>query len=156
VSEPIKMMSPRQHYQAATHLITDGLDDLIKGVNVSSDVSAETLWKARAELVAVAQVHATLATVPQAQFERWKTPPAEPRVWLPSGGPACEHGRNLARCYECHAAEQPRVTCGACWVPAWSPNRMPGSRCDLPGCSGSMVDWNTSYPVAMAPIEVRP
>jgi hypothetical protein len=68
--EPIDMMTPRQHYGAATRMITEGLskfDKIEQGQHFVTEIQ-----RARAELVQAAHVHALLATVPQVQFDRWK------------------------------------------------------------------------------------
>jgi hypothetical protein len=193
------MMTPAQHYAAATRLLTDGVD------KYESACEAEGATPNPAHLGYLAQManaHAILATVPQQQFDAWlaevetkragshpepggytlhvgavedcghpmcmtaqaeqhprpadyrRVRPRRPTV-LPSSGPACEHGRNAARCDECHAAALPSTICGACSVPCWTPGRMPGSRCDLPGCGGLMIEWRPGGPIARAPIEVR-
>lgn len=68
--KPVEMMSPRQHYSAATRLITVGLDKVERVMQGGRSVDAGRV--ARAELIALAAVHARLATVPQAQFDAWR------------------------------------------------------------------------------------
>jgi ribosomal protein L32 len=188
------MMSPRDHYAAATRLMTEGLD------KVSNE------W-AIARTVDVARVHAILATVPQSQFDAWKretasetreireTDPAKVQAcdrcgralymvrsnghivqptlasqwsWedgkaacaeddpdgcyvraqrlsqqqlLQPGDTPCSHYASPSRCERCHLGKRPHTVCGACGIPCWNAARQAGSRCDLPGCAGLMVDW---------------
>lgn len=68
--KPVEMMSPRQHYSAATRLITVGLDKVERVMQGGRSVDAGRV--ARSELIALAAVHARLATVPQAQFDAWR------------------------------------------------------------------------------------
>jgi hypothetical protein len=148
MTEPYKIMTPRQHYETATRMLTNNLDAIYR---------ADPGWSAadRAVFIAEAQVHATLATVPQAQFDAWKPGrTASELSLLPSGGPACvEHGRNLTRCKACHLAYRPHTQCGACLVACWDPGREVGSRCDLPDCAGIMVAYPGDRVIREAPIE---
>jgi len=175
---PVDVLSPRQHYWAAGELITNGLDKISRTI-VREGVRVEPSFEARAELIATAQVHAILSTVPQAQFERWRNPAkpsatAAQRVYDLRG--YCQHQRQLGRCIVCVLAEGSTVSadpnadggtmppggrppcsqCGECGVPCWSSQRMIGSRCDLPGCKGTMVHWSGDSKQWYAPVEPRP
>jgi hypothetical protein len=223
------MLSPREHYAAATRIVTEGLDRLADG----HGHDGQDFFRRADHLLRVADVHSRLALVPQGQFDAWKaesdlkaaalqqqsvysarnatyacercgrplfTTDAEGHVklgdaaitpgWsiqdgglmcldddpagcrgtgvrpgesirrrrptlLPSGEPACEHGRNVTRCRACHPAADPQTICPKCLVACWNPMRTPGSRCDLPGCDGLMtLLGDPRRPIREAPVEV--
>lgn len=85
-----RVMTPRQHYEAATRLLTNGLPDVERVRQGTSD-PALARWMLD-HLTAYAHVHAVLATVPQAQYDEWKTVPK------PTGKPATA---SSVSCHNC-------------------------------------------------------
>lgn len=132
------MLSPRQHYAAAENLLQAAVD-------LPRQVAAHDYFG----MIQAAQVHATLATVKQGQFNAWKAQGQQAVQVAPVSfahrehgyiGEPCPHLLTPHRCGTCNQ-RFPRVVCGKCGTGVWGTHRMVGSRCDLPGCGGLMVDW---------------
>jgi hypothetical protein len=92
-----KIMSPNEHYAAASGLLTRGLDAVAR-LHAPDGAPVHVLD----HVIGRAHVHAILASVPQGQYDAWKaaerTPESHPRLAFREigyDGPACPHGAGL-------------------------------------------------------------
>jgi hypothetical protein len=136
-----KIMSPSEHYAAASGLLTRGLDAVTQ-LHAPDGVPVSALD----HVIARAHAHAILASVPQGQYDAWKaaerTPESHPRLAFREigyDGPACPHGRTPARCAYCNVGTPMLLVCDRCGTGCWWPHRLHGSRCDLTGCAGRLA-----------------